>query len=204
MECSFKIRSHKMCRVSGSTKLALPLLILAQILSTHAWAQSDAVSTVPTLPPRSIDGSTHPEKISDAVAYRLVLLHLSLPAKASKKELARQKVKLTEIQLSDTDRASLENTLRSFRDAYSSMEASFNDALNKGVIDVDLSDTERAIVQRARDRACLELTSEGCKRLDDFVQGEKSHMLVIPMSADMQHDMSAISAGSNRKGDQER
>ena len=170
----------------------LPQVAALLTFSVTSAAQQPAVNAAKQLPPGAIDGSEHPEQIPDNVAYRLVLLHLSVPVNPTQEHLTNQHAKFGVLHLPDADRQALKNVLQAFRSDWSSMENAYKSAVNQGVPDVNLRSTQEAIVQRARDQLGAQLSPGAKQVFDEFVIGEKTNMIIVPMPSNMQHNMGSV------------
>jgi hypothetical protein len=82
------------------------------LLFTRARTKRDFSSYV--LEHTTVDGSIFPDIISDSVAYRLVLIALSVPLQPDSEQLARQRAKLASMGLTEVDQAIMTRQLGLF------------------------------------------------------------------------------------------
>lgn len=134
-------------------------------------------------PSAMIDGRTHPDRITDLLAYRLVFLSLSEPADATPAQMRRQAAKLLPLQLDDQDRAQLLSAVATFQRAYSDLERRY--AASQGSVGTHsrLSDfvaEQSLIVQTAQAALIGRMSAGGFLLLHTHIQREKSNMRVIP------------------------
>lgn len=133
-----------------------------------------------------IDGRRHPELIPDTAAFRAVLLlhsHFEMPEVAQRSEQFHAKV-----SLNAADHTTYDQVLRKFRQEYESLlraHESFIDANISSASITDLqeeaNDTRQALsglVEATRAQLATRLSANGFAKLDDFVQTEKTHMVV--------------------------
>lgn len=146
--------------------------------------------TMPTMvghthvPPNVIDGAVTPEKIPDLPAYRLYLLAISKPAKATNRRVAVTHSHTVMVGLEEADRQALVRVADEFRYEYHNLIDTYNqmatEAWKKGQrTDIHIFLSQRdALVQATMANLKSSLTEKGWTRLDSHVQNEKKHMQI--------------------------
>jgi hypothetical protein len=134
-------------------------------------------------PPGTIDGSKHPELISDDISWRLFLRVAGESANATSQEQSRQAAKLQRIGLSPSDQAVLVQKLAKFHDG----DASFDSQVTAS-IKANLGASTRGLVLAreqfiAARRAEIEtsLSPEGRAALQKHIQDFKSTIKLYPV-----------------------
>jgi hypothetical protein len=142
-----------------------PLSLLSQSSSTLS------------LPPGFVDGSKNPAQVPDYAAYRLVMMHLSSVMNATDARAAvRQVALLKQIGLSDTDTQVLKNGINSFSASYTQWQMRFATASTSA----EAYAAANAIALAARDGLIQTMTADGVSRFVQYVQQEKTRMIVKP------------------------
>lgn len=172
------------------SKVKTVLLSLTFLLTSGAaFAQQQPAATGEHIhnAPVQIRGSEHPEKIPDALAYRLFMLSASIqPAKASDhRERERQKGHMDKINLSVLDRFQADTILANFRAQYENLVADFNrEATQQQVVGVAADPTlflqkRDALLDETRAALRRSMTPEGMKTFHTHVMSEKQSMSVF-------------------------
>lgn len=168
--------------------LVLAVAFLSFTLSALAQLGSQASSSPPhnhpgLAPTQQIDGSVHPEQISDSTAYRLFFLTAgkASDAKDQTKEGLRQFAHLRQIALSDQDNKALIAILDDFRSQFSAMVKQYNQYAETMAASGENADSASFIVQRdqlvqaTRDKIA-KLSFDAQSRIDTHIQNEKKNM----------------------------
>ncbi len=166
------------------TRYVTTVLILF-VFALGAWAQNSppqhqhsqvAVTT--------LDGSAHPELISDSTAYRLYLVTVSEEPNATAEARARQNSHLGMIGLQDGDRQQLVTILADFKSQYLALIDRFNQSATAALAQGMQPDQKTFLQQRddlvqsTRDAIKRALTADGVARFDAHVQGERKRMKI--------------------------
>jgi hypothetical protein len=142
-------------------------------------SRSRQITVTPTqniVPTETIDGSKNPELIPDSVAYRLFFIHAALPLNATAPQLRRQRANLAATGLDPIDQLALAAALADFYSNHASFAEKYKDG-DTGNLETDRD----AVTQVTRDKLSQLLTPASLKKLDAFIQREKSGMKRIPM-----------------------
>jgi hypothetical protein len=120
-----------------------------------------------------IEGSKYPELIPDLVAYRFVLLSLSLPDHPNRTDLLKRDLRLKRLGLAPNDESTLKLVLEHFSMAYARWRSAFQ-ATDGAVAISDRDEIVNAHVFLIQEQ----LSSAGESRFKQYVQGEKVKMYV--------------------------
>jgi len=129
------------------------------------------------IPEGMIDGSVHPEKIPDLTAYRLFLVEVSPRDNWSPGDDERHAAQVQRIPLSDADRITLEQAIANFHMRYHG----FLEWYKSRPVDEDALATRDTITQDAITYLQDYMSPAGFRRLDAFIQRQKTRMKRIPM-----------------------
>jgi|ERR1700728_566886 hypothetical protein len=113
-----------------------------------------------------IDGAKTPYLIPDAIAYRLVMLSLTLPASPSKVDVFKQEARLQRMNLSESDRATVKAVMGQFGKDYETWIAN---AETSTLTRDDITQRYLALLER-------QLTAEGLNAFRAYVMAEKVKM----------------------------
>ena len=155
------------CRNGASATLNL----ICKRLCIVVFLLQPALTLPAQSPPASyneIDGAKTPYLIPDIIAYRFVMLSLTLPDAPSKTDLFKQEV-LQRIALSDNDKAALKDVMSRFAEEYRAWAAntSANPASRRdGIVLGHLALLEN------------QLSTDGFNAFRDYVMGEKSKIRI--------------------------
>jgi len=142
-------------------------------------------SSTPThqhAPTKIIDGSVHPELISDIDAYRLYFVMVSQSPEPSDVQAKRQSAQVGKVGLAAPDALAFKSSLAAFHSQYAQLIREYNEAATAAWANGERSDPtlfklrRDRLVQSVRESLKASLSEDGWKRLDQFVQGEKRRM----------------------------
>ena len=133
---------------------------------------------------KNIDGSQHPEQISDAAAYSLFFAHFSnMLADPTLDSMVKVNLFQT-IDLSPTDEGILVDALNDHkvrRDKAIELQNQANEkAIGRGEAVANFAPIHKAVVAQTRENLKKTLSADGLAKLDVFVQAEKKKMRVSP------------------------
>jgi hypothetical protein len=119
-----------------------------------------------------VDGATNPERVSDYIAYRQLILAASHRDDASDVDRARRAAFIQRVGLSPKDEASLTAALRSVRERLDQLAAEKQElgAASPAAARATLREREEAVFDGANRRIRAFLSTDGWRRLDQFVQ----------------------------------
>ena len=147
-----------------------------------AWGQSPPPNHQhPASPPNLIDGAKHPELVSDAAAYRLYLITLSLPPNFNEQDRAAQQAHLSKIDLAANDLQAMTTVLAEFRSQYDAWISRYNAAATTQGNTFDPTpflQQQEDIVQSTREMLKRTLSPKGMSKLHAHIQDEKKRMKV--------------------------
>lgn len=119
-----------------------------------------------------VNGAVTPERISDDIAYRHLVLALALPATATPRQLGIRAARLRQMQLTQSDVSLLLSALQGIPEQVSASEASPDDG------DIKYA-RKRAILDEARTRILRSLSVAGVVRLHEYIETHvKKHIIV--------------------------
>jgi hypothetical protein len=128
-----------------------------------------------------VDGGTSPELISDATAYRLYLLTVSVPANSTEEDRSTQAAHLNKTGLKDKDLQSFLTILAEFRSEFEAWKDRFDGAARAQGPQFDpkpFLQQREDIVHATRIMIGKSLSAEGVSRLNSHIQAEKRFMKV--------------------------
>ncbi len=160
----------------------ITLFIIACLaINLTAFAQADKRAVFPS---GAIDGSANPELIPDIVAYRLffsVVDEGPQSVSGSSANLsAKQKAKLSPIQLNDTDQQTICETLSAFKGNLVNAVAGKSGASSSPSLD--------DVTQNALNALKSKMSSDGFQRLKGHVQEQKKYMKIVPFPQMSEHN----------------
>lgn len=184
--------SNRIFALLGIVAVAVVILAGSLILpSQHSQAaqpQAHDMSTMAVNAP-VIDGSVHPELITDNAAYRLFLLSVVPSSKNSDNEKTRQHLVLSQqAGLNSVEELFTQQILTDFRAQYDSLVATYNAAAVKALNENGSVDTAALhkflaardqLVEHTRARLASGLSANTQSSLHKHVQSEKSRMRVV-------------------------
>jgi hypothetical protein len=134
--------------------------------------------------PAIIDGSAHPELISDLTAYRLWLVSVSRGPSPTALEATHQQAQIDKVGVRDADRKTLISTLTTFNIQYQNLIKSFNTEAKAAWATGESPDTAAFLLQRDQivqstiDELKTHLGGSGWANLTAHVNREKAHMRI--------------------------
>src|ERR1051326_570309 len=165
-------------KMKGYLIAATGLFVVALSLNNSVPAQEQQMD-MSVAPENVIDGSTHPEKITDRDAYKMFLLSVSLKD-SSDSELARQKATFSPLNLTDEQQTIASQIVADFAAEVQAVNAAWDAAAQ--VSNPTPSDEAayrkqiRGIVDEAMAKFELGLGGEKSRVLHGFIQDEKKNM----------------------------
>jgi hypothetical protein len=114
------------------------------------------------------------QQVSDSIAYRFILLSLSLPDNPSDRDLVKQDLRFRRLSLGDNDEQVLKALLASFHREYATWLAGVAPITAHGAPDV--ASQRDAIVERYRTLMEQSLSQSGSSAVRQYVLSEKSKM----------------------------
>lgn len=130
-----------------------------------------------------VDGAIHPEKIPEAVAFRMFFRTLAQPANPTPEQVDRQRSMVAPANLSESDLRGLAQVMSDYHFALESLRHEFRAAkASLGGIDEYTSQkltAERdAIVDDAKTQLTANLSAEGMARLRNLILSERKNMAI--------------------------
>ena len=159
----------------SKTRLATVLLLLVPVLATAQTHQHKPLTNNPNL----IDGSQHPEQITDRKAFQLWALALTAPTEnpmTPKDEHERFDAFLQNAGFSEGEVDAVMTILKGFATDYCALVKRHNDLLAQGKTDPNFIATRNALTDAARTAVYTHTPFR--EKLDAFFSQEKHHMAV--------------------------
>lgn len=152
----------------------------------HAWVLAGVLVTVPLLIGQNgtgsgaiNDGNGSPSEIPDVIAYRMVMMSLSLPENPTPADTLKRDIRIKRIGLAQGDIQVLNQVISSFSREYGQWVASTSGELRSAptVASAKSAVSGRdAIVNKYRSILSARLTLSGLNSFSRYVLGEKSKM----------------------------
>lgn len=158
--------------------------ICVLMYAVGTWAQTSPPPNQQAAPPELIDGAVHPERIPDAVAYRLYFITVSETPNPTPEARKRQLAYLSGIGLNDNDLGSMTSVLERFKTRYNELVAQYNESAAAAEKEGKTPDYETFVfkrdllVQTTRDDLHTVLSADGLASVDVFIKNEKKHMKI--------------------------
>lgn len=151
---------------------AMVLLFLTALLSGSALAQD---RHLPLSVADVIDGKKNPELIPDHVAYRMVLISLTVPTdgSATPQDFDHQNAVLTELGLTGPQRAAFVELLTRFRSGYDGIQKEGNTLHPKK----GLKELKKGLVQDHLQKLLAILSAEQLAKLQRLCAKAKAHIV---------------------------
>jgi hypothetical protein len=154
-------------------------LAVLLILTVSAWAQNTAPHNHSV---KMLNGSDNPDNIPDALAKRLILLDVALPANPTDEDRRRQASIIAKIRLDVNDIQPFLNGVAYFALAHDTLVKPFNEAATKADDEGAITDQKGFYVRLDRlvdsTWTAIEgsLSVVGVSRLDAYLANEKKFM----------------------------
>jgi len=163
--------------------LATAVAATAALSFTSSYAQQSTTGDMAgmghsTVPENVIDGRVHPERISDADAYRMFLL-ATIPKDNSQGELDRQIGMFYKMSLTAEQKSRVAEVLAEFATSINEATEDYNSMAENGQPDhAAYSTRERQAVAETEARIELILGQKKTEAFHGFIQAEKSKMRI--------------------------
>lgn len=151
-------------------------ILVLSIFALGAWAQNSPPHQHAAAALDIVDGSRNPELIPDSTAYRVVFLHLSVPASYTSYDKRVQLSHLTTVGLEPRDSQAALVVLADFRSQYDAWVARWNAEAARAGVNFSAAvfvKQEEDMVQAIRDALKRDMTPIGMLKFDAFVQSSK-------------------------------
>jgi hypothetical protein len=131
-----------------------------------------------------IDGAKNPELVPDNTAYRLVLMSLTVPARALQADTDRQNSHLYRLLLPKPDHDALTVTIADFRDKYAALVDAYNQEATAALEKNEIADVKpflakrEALINDTRNALSAGLSDTAMAKFHSYVMGQKSFMLI--------------------------
>jgi len=158
---------------------------------TTSTASTDTQAQ-PADPPGTIDGAKNPEMMPDEVAYGLVFLAVAEPMQSTPEQEARPRAKIGRAGMSKLDTEAFLHTVNEYKNKLDALGAQVDEVYRRNPFPHPASTDWQKLADLDRQRQQLtagtvsalpaRLSSDGMRKLYDYLQQAKQGMKIIPES----------------------